>query len=88
MRFLTLSIFAIGLFLGDQVAAQTYDPAYPVCLHVYGRANYADTRRCPSVTRPRRAARHSATSTPILQARRGPGEDIPDGSAASTRFFA
>jgi hypothetical protein len=44
MRFLTLSILAVGLFLGEQAAAQTYDPAYPVCLHVYGRANYYECR--------------------------------------------
>ena len=44
MRFLIFSILAIGLFLGEQAAAQTYDPSYPVCLHVYGRANYYECR--------------------------------------------
>jgi hypothetical protein len=41
MRFLVLAIFAIGTVLIGPAAAQRYDPAYPVCLHEYGRgANY------------------------------------------------
>jgi hypothetical protein len=41
MRILALAIFAIGMISIGPAAAQTYDPGYPVCLHVYGRgANY------------------------------------------------
>jgi hypothetical protein len=39
MRVLALAIF--GMFLMAAATGQTYDPAYPVCLHVYDRgANY------------------------------------------------
>jgi hypothetical protein len=37
MRILALAIFAIGTASIGPAAAQTYDPAYPVCLHVYSR---------------------------------------------------
>ena len=41
MRILALAILAIGTVSIAPAAAQTYDPAYPVCLHVYSRgANY------------------------------------------------
>jgi len=39
MRILALAILAIGMVSIGPAGAQTYDPAYPVCLHVY-RANY------------------------------------------------
>src|SRR5438270_8792634 len=40
-----LAILAIGTVSIEPAAAQTYDPAYPVCLHVYGRgANYYECR--------------------------------------------
>jgi hypothetical protein len=44
MRILALAIFAIGTVSIGPAAAQTYDPAYPVCLHVYERmgAHYYD----------------------------------------------
>ena len=35
MRILALAIFAIGTMSVGRAAAQTYDPANPVCLHVY-----------------------------------------------------
>jgi hypothetical protein len=35
MRILALAIFAIGTVSVGPAAAQTFDPAYPVCLHVY-----------------------------------------------------
>jgi hypothetical protein len=39
MRILALVIFAIAAILAAAPAqAQTYDPDYPVCLQVYGRA--------------------------------------------------
>jgi uncharacterized protein DUF3551 len=41
MRILALAIFAIGMISIGPAVAQTYNPAYPVCLHVY-RANYYD----------------------------------------------
>jgi hypothetical protein len=34
MRILALAILAIGTVSIGPAAAQTYDPAYPVCLHV------------------------------------------------------
>ena len=41
MRILALAIFAIGTVSIGPAAAQRFDPAYPVCLHEYGRgANY------------------------------------------------
>jgi hypothetical protein len=37
MRSLTSAIVAIGmLFAPAPALAQTYDPGYPVCMHVYG----------------------------------------------------
>jgi Protein of unknown function (DUF3551) len=45
MRILALAILAIGTVSIGPVAAQTYDPAYPVCLQVYDRgANYYQCR--------------------------------------------
>jgi hypothetical protein len=45
MRILAFVILAIGTALIGPAAAQTYDPAYPVCLHVYTRgANYYECR--------------------------------------------
>ena len=39
MRILALAIF--GMLSMGPATAQTYDPAYPVCLHVYDKgANY------------------------------------------------
>jgi hypothetical protein len=37
MRILASAILAIGMVSIGPAASQTYDPAYPVCLHVYGR---------------------------------------------------
>jgi hypothetical protein len=37
MRILALAIFVIGTISAGPAAAQTYDPAYPVCLHAYSR---------------------------------------------------
>ena len=38
MRNLALAVLAAGTLLATQpVRAQTYDPSYPVCLHVWGR---------------------------------------------------
>jgi hypothetical protein len=43
MRALTLAILAIATAAAAVPArAQTYDPNYPVCLHVYGRITYYD----------------------------------------------
>ena len=74
MRILALAILAI-VSIGP-AGAQTYDPAYPVCLHVWtGRTTItnASTRRCHSATRRHRAALHSASSIHISRARKGPG---------------
>ena len=40
MRVPALAILAIGIISIGPAGAQTYDPAYPVCLHVYGRISY------------------------------------------------
>jgi hypothetical protein len=43
MRALTLAILAIATAaVAAPAQAQTYDPNYPVCLHVYGRITYYD----------------------------------------------
>jgi hypothetical protein len=45
MRILALAILAIGTAsVAAPAAAQTYDPGYPVCLHVYGRVAYYECR--------------------------------------------
>jgi hypothetical protein len=45
MRVLTLAILAIGMVsAAGQAGAQTYDPAFPVCMHVVplGGGSYED----------------------------------------------
>jgi hypothetical protein len=46
MRILALAVLAIGAVSAAAPAqAQTYDPSYPVCLHVWGRgATYYECR--------------------------------------------
>lgn len=45
MRNLALAILALAtVSVAGPAAAQTYDPAYPVCLHVYGPATYYECR--------------------------------------------
>src|SRR5712671_5044336 len=44
MRILALAILAIATVSIGPAAAQTYDPAYPVCLHKYGPATYYECR--------------------------------------------
>ncbi len=45
MRYLALAILALATVSATgPAAAQTYDPAYPVCLHVYGRITYFECR--------------------------------------------
>ncbi|SRR5713101_424233 len=85
MRILALAVLAIGTVSIGPAAAQTYDPAYPVCLHVYGRGptiTNAATRRCLSATCRHRAAPPSASSIHILRAGDCPRADI---IAASTK---
>jgi len=50
MRILALAIFAIGTVSIGPAAAQTYDPAYPVCLHVYAKG--ADYYQCSYTSLP------------------------------------
>jgi hypothetical protein len=61
MRILALAIFVIGTVSIRPAAAQTYDPAYPVCLHVYERmgAHYYD---CSYTTLPQCNASASGRS--------------------------
>lgn len=44
MRILALAMFAIGIAATGEVQAQTYDPAFPVCMHIipYGGGGYED----------------------------------------------
>lgn len=45
MRVLALTILAAGILLAAaSTHAQTYDPDYPVCLHVYGPVTYYECR--------------------------------------------
>jgi Protein of unknown function (DUF3551) len=44
MRMLALAVLAMGAVSAAPAQAQTYDPDYPVCLHVYGRATYYECR--------------------------------------------
>jgi hypothetical protein len=44
MRILALAIFAVATVSIRPTAAQTYDPAYPVCLRVYGPGTYYECR--------------------------------------------
>jgi hypothetical protein len=45
MRLPALAMLAFGaLAAAPPAKAQTYDPSYPVCLQVYGRANYYECR--------------------------------------------
>jgi Protein of unknown function (DUF3551) len=45
MRIPALAILAIGtLCVATPARPQTYDPNYPVCLHVYGPISYYDCR--------------------------------------------
>ncbi len=45
MRGLAMAILALAtVAVAAPAAAQTYDPAYPVCLHVYGRVTYWECR--------------------------------------------
>ena len=86
MRNLALAILAMGLVLVGPAAAQTYDPAFPVCLHVWTRGTtitIAASRRCHSATRRHRHARHSVSSIHISRAGKSPG--VTDGIAACTR---
>jgi len=49
MRILALAIFAIGMISIGPAAAQTYDPAYPVCLRVhahYYECSYTSLPQC------------------------------------------
>ena len=45
MRIIASITMMIGVLAAAMPArAQTYDPAYPVCMHVYGRIVYCDCR--------------------------------------------
>ena len=87
MRIPALVILTIATVLTAAPArAQTYDPAYPVCLHVYGRGPTITTAATPrflSATGRHRAAPPSASSIHILRARQRP----LGGIAASTKAY-
>jgi hypothetical protein len=45
MRILSFAFLAIGMLaMAGPARAQTYDPDYPVCLHVYGPITYYECR--------------------------------------------
>ena len=45
MRILVFAALAIGaVWIATPAQAQTYDPDYPVCLHVYGQISYFQCR--------------------------------------------
>ena len=44
MRSAPAILAAATISIAAPAAAQTYDPNYPVCLHVYGRVGYYDCR--------------------------------------------
>jgi hypothetical protein len=45
MRSAALALAAAGALLASApVCAQTYDPSYPVCMHIYGPVGYFDCR--------------------------------------------
>ena len=45
MRILFFAALAAGVMIAAvPTSAQTYDPSYPVCLHVYGRISYYECR--------------------------------------------
>nr|WP_084030684.1 DUF3551 domain-containing protein [Bradyrhizobium paxllaeri] len=44
MRIMALAILAIGIVSIGSASAQTYDPAFPVCLRLYDRTNYYECR--------------------------------------------
>jgi hypothetical protein len=45
MRFMTMAIVAAAAVAATSPArAQTYDPDYPVCMHIFGRVGYFDCR--------------------------------------------
>lgn len=45
MRNAALAMMALmAISASGPAAAQTYDPAYPVCLHIYGPVSYYDCR--------------------------------------------
>jgi uncharacterized protein DUF3551 len=44
MRILAMAMLAIGTVSIGPAAGQTYDPTYPVCLHVYGPITYYECR--------------------------------------------
>ena len=91
MRIPPLAILTIAMVLtAAPVRAQTYDPAYPVCLHVYqprgSHYTNAATRRCLSATHRHRAAPPCASSIHILLAWKSPARVI-GGIAASTKAY-
>jgi hypothetical protein len=76
MRIPALTALALGALLATPNAqAQTYDPSYPVCLHVYGKISYYE---CGYTSIPQCNLSASGRSAqcvvnPYYAAARGPG---------------
>ncbi len=86
MRILALAILAIGMVsAAGQARAQTYDPAFPVCMHVavwggpFEDCTYYTMAQCASRLP---AARASATSTRITRAQQRRRDETTGGIAA------
>ena len=63
MRILTCSILAAAMALAAVPArAQTYDPNYPVCMHVYGTLGGGDYFDCSFTSLPQCRATASGRS--------------------------
>jgi len=82
MRILALAILAIGTVSTEPAVAQTYDPAYPVCLHVYGRASYYE---CRYTSLPQCNASASGRSAQCVINPYFAGAQEPAGIAGSTK---
>ena len=79
MRISALAILTIGTTLTAAPApAQTYDPAYPICLQAFGEK--ADYIECGYTSLPQCAVSASG--------RKGPRGRTIDGTAASTKCLA
>jgi hypothetical protein len=87
-----LAILTIAtVLMGTPARAQTYNPAYPVCLQTYGRdGNYIECGipRWRSALSRRRAAPPSASSIRILRAGKCPRDHVLGGIAASIKCLA
>lgn len=72
-----MAILTIGLVSTGSTAAQTYDPAYPVCLHVYTRGG--DFYECRYTSLPQCKATASGRAAQCVINPYFPGAQEPAG---------